>query len=111
MSDTTHDRPTPGAGRPDEVSDPLLWGLALGVADAHQPDATGTDCVNLLCAGQSWPCTAWQSAQRALRMAQTPPGQRPTHPSEGRADEWNAPHPHPPWSTAPEQQRRGDIAA
>ncbi|ABP54919.1 hypothetical protein [Salinispora tropica] len=111
MSDTTHNRPAHGISRPDDVSDPLLWGLALNVADAHQPDAAGTDCVSLLCTGQGWPCTTWQSAQRALRVAQTPPGQRPADRPEGRTDEWSAFHTHPPRATAPEPQRRGDIAA
>lgn len=111
MSDTTHHRPVTGSGRPNEVSDPLLWGLGLKVADAHQPDAAGTDCVNLLCAGQVWPCTAWQSAQRALRMAQTPSGQRPAEPRRGRTDEWSASHVGPPRPTTPEQQHHRDIAA
>ncbi|MEU4678590.1 hypothetical protein [Micromonospora sp. NPDC023737] len=54
--------------RPDEVTDPLLWKLALEVADAHEPDGQG-GCDNLLCAGEPWPCTAWNNAQRALRAA------------------------------------------
>ncbi|MEV1328598.1 hypothetical protein AB0J20_03360 [Micromonospora costi] len=55
--------------RPDWVADPLLWKLALGVADAHEPDGEG-GCRNLLCAGEPWPCTAWNNAQLALRAAQ-----------------------------------------
>lgn len=111
MSDTTHHRPAPGVGRPDKVSDPLLWGLALNVADAHQPDAAGSGCGSLLCAGQVWPCTAWQSAQRALRMAQTPPGQRLAGPSRGRTDEWSTSPAGPPRPATPEQQRHRDVAA
>ncbi|WP_027661165.1 hypothetical protein [Salinispora fenicalii] len=111
MSDSTHHRPAHGVGRPDNVGDPLLWGLALNVADAHQPEAAGTACVNLLCAGQVWPCTAWQSAQRALRVAQTPAGQRTGVPSGGRTDEWSTPHTRPPLPAAPEQQHHRDIAA
>ncbi|MEU6076303.1 hypothetical protein [Micromonospora sp. NPDC047074] len=76
MSDTTFDRPA-------EVTDPLLWKLALDVADAHEPDGDG-GCHNLLCAGQSWPCPAWNNAQRALRMAQAEP--RQPSPAAGRAD-------------------------
>ncbi|MEV4201292.1 hypothetical protein [Micromonospora globbae] len=56
--------------RPDGVTDPLLWKLALEVADAHEPDGEG-GCRNLLCAGEPWPCTAWNNAQRALRAAQS----------------------------------------
>ncbi|MCM0678298.1 hypothetical protein NCC78_27020 [Micromonospora phytophila] len=69
MSDTSHDRRSRQADRPDEVIDPLLWGLALDVADAHQPDEDGGGH-NLLCAGQAWPCAPWNNAQRALRLAQ-----------------------------------------
>src|ERR671917_1757357 len=73
MSDTSRNRPDRHADRPPEVTDPLLWDLALDVADAHQPDADGA-CHNLLCAGQTWPCATWNTAQRALRSAQTPAG-------------------------------------
>ena len=54
--------------RPDEVTDPLLWKLALAVADTHEPDGDG-GCRILLCADQPWPCAAWNSAQRALQAA------------------------------------------
>ncbi|SCL44148.1 hypothetical protein GA0070606_0160 [Micromonospora citrea] len=70
MSDATTDRSDRQDDRPDEVTDPLLWKLALGVADAHEPDGDG-GCRNLLCAGQAWPCPAWNNAQLALRMART----------------------------------------
>ncbi|MFC4149818.1 hypothetical protein ACFO0M_26510 [Micromonospora mangrovi] len=59
--------------RPDEVTDPLLWKLALAVADAHAPDGDG--CANLACAGQGWPCAAWNNAQHALRVARSAPGE------------------------------------
>ncbi|MEV6370645.1 hypothetical protein FXF53_26295 [Micromonospora sp. WP24] len=62
--------------RPDEVTDPLLWKLALEVADAHEPDGEG-GCRNLLCAGEPWPCTAWNNAQRALSAAQGGPAGEP----------------------------------
>ncbi len=115
MSDTSHDRSDHRANRPEEVTDPLLWGLALDVADAHQPDAGGTDCVNLLCAGHGWPCAAWQTAQRALEVARTAPERQPTHVPDGRSAD-----PLTGWSTAParrlrpaapEQSRRSASAA
>ncbi|MEH0972606.1 hypothetical protein V6U77_15915 [Micromonospora sp. CPCC 205546] len=77
MSDTT-DRSDRQADRPAEVTDPLLWKLALDVADAHEPDGDG-GCRNLLCAGQAWPCPAWNNAQRALRMARSDSGQSSPH--------------------------------
>ncbi|TDC40051.1 hypothetical protein E1211_02100 [Micromonospora sp. 15K316] len=58
------------------MTDPLLWKLALEVADAHEPDGEG-GCRNLLCAGEPWPCTAWNNAQRALRAAQGGPATDP----------------------------------
>ncbi|MFI7605918.1 hypothetical protein ACIBTV_12415 [Micromonospora sp. NPDC049366] len=75
MSETGHvDGST---DRPDGVTDPLLWKLALGVADAHEPDGEG-GCRNLLCAGEAWPCTPWNNAQLALRQAQVTEPVRPT---------------------------------
>ncbi|MBO4206760.1 hypothetical protein [Micromonospora echinofusca] len=71
MSESRHDHDRRPADRPDGVTDPLLWRLALDVADAHAPDGDG-GCHNLLCADQPWPCPAWQSAQRALQVAQAP---------------------------------------
>ncbi|MDO3705105.1 hypothetical protein Q3W71_25890 [Micromonospora sp. C28SCA-DRY-2] len=74
MPETSLDRSDHQADRPEEVTDPLLWKLALEVADAHEPDGDG-GCRNLLCAGQSWPCAAWNNAQHALSVARadTPP--------------------------------------
>ena len=68
MSDVHTHPSSPPADRPAEVTDPLLWNLALAVADAHEPDGDG-GCRVLLCADQPWPCAAWNSAQRALRAA------------------------------------------
>ena len=62
MSDTTA-RSDRQADRPAEVTDPLLWKLALDVADAHEPDGDG-GCRNLLCTGQAW---------RAGNVASRPP--------------------------------------
>ncbi|MGN9813553.1 hypothetical protein ACTMSW_29925 [Micromonospora sp. BQ11] len=73
MSDTSRNRPDRHTDRPPEVTDPLLWDLALDVADTHQPD-DGGGCRSLLCAGQAWPCATWNTAQRALRAAQRPVG-------------------------------------
>lgn len=115
MSDTSRNRPNHYADRPDGVTDPLLWGLALDVADAHQPDEGGADCTNLLCAGQGWPCAAWQTAQRALQVAQTSPGRRPVVPSADRSGdpltEWSPAQARRLRPAAPEQPRRTGAAA
>ncbi|WP_245669859.1 hypothetical protein [Micromonospora mirobrigensis] len=96
MSSSKSEQPRQGDERPAEVRDPLLWKLALGVADAHGPDDDGT-CNNLGCAGQSWPCTAWNNAQHALKMARTEPaGQSPATPAEPPAQR---PEPIIGWST------------
>ncbi|MGN9778001.1 hypothetical protein ACTMS0_19895 [Micromonospora sp. H33] len=114
MSDTSHDR-SDRHDRPDEVTDPLLWGLALGVADAHQPDEGGADCVNLLCAGQGWPCAVWQTAQRALQVAQASPEQQPADvPADRPSDPltgWSAAPPRQLRPATPEQPRRTGTAA
>ena len=85
MSDTTNDQYDHQVDRPDEVTDPLLWKLALDVADAHEPDGDG-GCHNLLCAHQAWPCPPWNNAQRALRMAQAEPRQRSPHSARPSGD-------------------------
>ncbi|MFG1776834.1 hypothetical protein ACGFIG_10435 [Micromonospora sp. NPDC049048] len=53
---------------PDDVTDPLLWRLALDVIGAHQPDNRG-DCRNLQCAGQRGMCDAARTARRAMGLA------------------------------------------
>ncbi|MER7459836.1 hypothetical protein [Micromonospora sp. NPDC126480] len=116
MSDTSHDRSDHRAYRPDEVTDPLLWDLALEVADAHQPDAAGTDCGNLLCAGQGWPCAAWRTAQRALEVSRGTAAerQRAEIPEERRADPltgWSVAPARGRRPTTPEQTRRSASAA
>lgn len=98
MSETSLDRSDQQADRPEEVTDPLLWKLALEVADAHEPDGDG-GCRNLLCAGQPWPCAAWNNAQHALSVARAdgapaaPAGAEDREPATG-------------WSTTPPAQRR-----
>lgn len=53
---------------PNDVTDPLLWRLALDVTAAHQPDNHG-DCRNLQCAGQRGMCAAARTARRAMNFA------------------------------------------
>ncbi|MFF0316318.1 hypothetical protein ACFYPH_17020 [Micromonospora sp. NPDC005252] len=82
------------AERPRDVTDPLLWQLALDVLAAHESDEEGA-CRNLLCAGQPWPCAARSSAEQSLRLArradETPPTAAPQRPdaatSTGRVPE------------------------
>ncbi|MFD0973004.1 hypothetical protein [Plantactinospora endophytica] len=57
---------------PTDVTDPLLWRLAVDVLTAHQPGPDGR-CVNLQCADHVGPCVAAGWAQRAMRAARTPP--------------------------------------
>jgi hypothetical protein len=59
---------TDHSDRPAEVTDPLLWGLATAVADAHQADEDGA-CTSPSCVGAAWPCTAWNNAQEGMRAA------------------------------------------
>ncbi|MGC4820602.1 hypothetical protein [Micromonospora sp. DT63] len=73
MSDDTSNRPSRHAERPHDVTDPLLWQLAVDVLSAHEPDEEG-HCRNLQCAGQSWPCSARAGAEQSLRLARRTPG-------------------------------------
>ncbi|MER6596221.1 hypothetical protein ABT214_31095 [Micromonospora purpureochromogenes] len=68
MSETDRPEPRDRGTAPAGVTDPLLWRLAAGVVDAHQPDETG-HCDNLLCDHQEWPCEAARHAQRALALS------------------------------------------
>ncbi|MFF0718293.1 hypothetical protein [Micromonospora sp. NPDC003816] len=104
MSEYTTDRPDTTHERPETVTDPLLWRLALHVADAHAPAEDG-DCAHLLCAGQEWPCAPWQQAQRALVLAQGGTGQ--TAPARQRG--WTTQAALP--SRAAERARRDSAAA
>ncbi|MEU0548545.1 hypothetical protein [Micromonospora sp. NPDC005979] len=70
MSDETSNRPSRSAERPDDVTDPLLWQLAVDVLEAHEADDEG-HCRNLQCAGQSWPCAARTTAEQSLRLARS----------------------------------------
>ncbi|MEU4401547.1 hypothetical protein ACIQH6_23920 [Micromonospora orduensis] len=68
MSDDTSNRPSRRVERPHDVTDPLLWQLAVDVLSAHEPDDEG-HCRNLQCAGQGWPCEARTGAEQSLRLA------------------------------------------
>ncbi|GIJ30165.1 hypothetical protein Vqi01_53270 [Micromonospora qiuiae] len=105
------DRPSHVTDRPDEVSDPLLWRLALDVADAHAPTEEG-GCVHLICAGQEWPCEPWQRAQRALNLAQGGPTDEADEswsPESPQRDGWATPAALPSW--APGRPGRESAAA
>ncbi|MBM0233056.1 hypothetical protein JNW91_15010 [Micromonospora sp. STR1_7] len=72
MSDDTSNRPSRRVERPHDVTDPLLWQLAVDVLSAHEPDDEGR-CRNLQCAGQGWPCEARAGAEESLRLARSTP--------------------------------------
>ncbi|MFG1881647.1 hypothetical protein [Micromonospora sp. NPDC049102] len=72
MSDDTSNRSSRRAERPHDVTDPLLWQLAVDVLEAHEPDDEG-HCRNLQCAGQAWPCAARTSAEQSVRLARSTP--------------------------------------
>ncbi|MEU4555728.1 hypothetical protein AB0F55_27270 [Micromonospora violae] len=79
MSDRVRTRPSYRALLPRDVTDPLLWRLAVDVLSAHQP-GPGNRCANLRCADQAGPCSAARQAQRAMRAARAarPPQPAPT---------------------------------
>ncbi|MFV2101630.1 hypothetical protein [Micromonospora sp. LOL_024] len=108
MSENAIDRHNHTADRPAEVTDPLLWRLALDVADAHAPDGEG-GCDHLLCAGQDWPCGPWQQAQRALSLAQGRSSIKASAPGSPPEADWASSAPLPSW--AAEQSRRRSAAA
>jgi hypothetical protein len=88
-------RPSQRAVVPSDVTDPLLWRLAVDVLTAHQPGPDGR-CANLQCADQTGPCAAARQAQRAMRAARAV---RPPH----------RPQPAPTHEPAPHSQvRDGD---
>ncbi|MGC4857549.1 hypothetical protein ACLQ24_30340, partial [Micromonospora sp. DT4] len=91
-------RPSDRTSVPDDVTDRLLWALAVDVAAAHQPGPDGA-CTNLQCRGQQGPCWALRTARRAEQharratttLAPAPPSPRPVGVVRGRA-----PVPAPP---------------
>ncbi|WP_433688009.1 hypothetical protein ACQP0I_04110 [Micromonospora carbonacea] len=71
MFDRSRSRPSQRALVPSDVTDPLLWRLAVDVLTAHQPGPDNR-CVNLQCSDQgTGPCGAARLAQRAMRAART----------------------------------------
>jgi hypothetical protein len=60
-------RPSDCTPAPDDVTDRLLWALAVDVAAAHQPGPNGS-CTNLQCRGQRGPCWALNTARRAAHL-------------------------------------------
>jgi hypothetical protein len=68
VSNQTRIRPSDHAAVPADVTDLLLWRLAVDVAAAHQPGEDGR-CGNLLCATETGQCAALQAAQRAMHVA------------------------------------------
>ncbi|GAB3796125.1 hypothetical protein [Micromonospora zhanjiangensis] len=93
MSEASAVRSDRYGDRPATVTDPLLWSLALDVADAHAPGEDG--CVQPHCAGQGWPCRAWEQAQRALTLAE---GHAPEAPGPVRSAPTPLPSTPQPWS-------------
>ena len=71
MADRPRHRLSEQATPPRDVTDVLLWRLALDVAAAHQPDEHG-NCRDLRCAGQRGTCQAARLARRAMSVARTP---------------------------------------
>ncbi len=118
MSDDTSNRPSRTVERPHDVTDPLLWQLAIDVLSAHEPDDEG-QCRNLQCAGQSWPCTARTGAEHSLRLARsTPTAVELTidgDDSDEAGAEWPAesavPTPRRGWNAGPAASQRGPKAA
>ncbi|MEV6514977.1 hypothetical protein AB0M37_04220 [Micromonospora chalcea] len=98
-------RPSERTAVPDDVTDRLLWALAVDVAAAHQLGPDGT-CTNLQCRGQHGPCWALRTAQRAdqhARRATTtlapPPAPRRVGAARGRAPVLAAPRRFTGWFT------------
>ena len=90
---------------PVDVTDRLLWALAVDIAAAHQLGSDGA-CRNLQCRGQQGPCwalrTARRAEQRARRAATTfasPPSPRLAGAARGRAPVPAAPRRLTDWFT------------
>ncbi|MEH0930382.1 hypothetical protein [Micromonospora sp. CPCC 205558] len=118
MSDDTSNRPSRTVERPHDVTDPLLWQLAIDVLSAHEPDDEG-QCRNLQCAGQSWPCTARTGAEHSLRLARSTPtaveltidGDDSDEAGAGWPAESAVPTPRRGWNAGPAASQRGPKAA
>jgi hypothetical protein len=86
MPATPPARPSDACPIPDDVTDRLLYALAVDVAAAHQPRPDGT-CPNLQCHDRAGPCAPLRHAYRAAAIARRHPGPRPApqHPARGHA--------------------------
>jgi hypothetical protein len=56
---------------PADVTDLMLWRLAVTVADHHRSDIHGR-CAHPICAHAAWPCPPLQLARRADQAARRP---------------------------------------
>ncbi|MFG1872874.1 hypothetical protein [Micromonospora arborensis] len=113
MSDDTSNRPSRHAERPHDVTDPLLWQLAIDVLGAHEPDDEG-HCRNLQCAGQSWPCAARNGAEQSLRLSRsTPASIEDAHDETGAGwpGDSAAQAPRWGWNAGPVASHRGPKAS
>ncbi|MFF5181344.1 hypothetical protein ACFY2Q_25230 [Micromonospora sp. NPDC000316] len=112
MSDDTSNRPSRRTERPHDVTDPLLWQLAVDVLSAHEPDDEGF-CRNLQCAGQSWPCAARNGAEQSLRLSRSSHDsvEAPVDGGADRPEEAAVPAPRWGWNAAPAASHRGTKAS
>jgi hypothetical protein len=88
-------RPSDRTPPPDDVTDRLLWALAVDVAAAHQPGPGGA-CTNLQCGGQQGPCWALRTAHRAEQRARRTPTLTAPTPRRAATARGRAPVPAPP---------------
>ncbi|MFI7543780.1 hypothetical protein [Actinoplanes sp. NPDC049599] len=80
-------RPSDTCPIPDDITDRLLYALAVDVAAAHQPRPDGT-CPNPQCHSRQGPCAPLRNAYRAADAARRHPGPDrpvPHHPARGHA--------------------------
>ena len=80
-------RPSDTCTFPDDVTDRLLYALAVDVAATHQPGPDGT-CGNSQCRHQPGPCEPLRNAYRAATAARRQPARvqpTPHQPARGRA--------------------------
>ncbi|MEU5907019.1 hypothetical protein ABZ780_21920 [Micromonospora sp. NPDC047467] len=112
MSDDTSNRPSRRTERPHDVTDPLLWQLAVDVLSAHEPDDEGL-CRNLQCAGQSWPCAARNGAEQSLRLSRSnhDSAEAPIDGGADRPGETAVPAPRWGWNAGPAASQRGPKAS
>ncbi|WP_410812552.1 hypothetical protein [Micromonospora sp. 067-2] len=107
MPEDTTIRASQREQRPADVTDPLLWQLAVDVLSAHEPDENGA-CHNLLCAGQPWPCAARGNAEQSLRLARGVAG-TPSRAASDRGGD-GVPAARRGWSTGQGWARPGTAA-